>query len=114
MRIKTGPYRRRKHQKVRKLAKGYRMTRHRLHKVASDAVLHAGEYAYIGRKDRKGDFRRLWISRIGAALSEFDIPYREFIAGLKKADIELDRKILAEIAISDPQTFKVILDKVKT
>lgn len=114
MRVRTGPYRRRRHQAIRKLARGYRMSRHRLHKQASDAVLHAGEYAYIGRKDRKGDFRQLWITRINAALTDTGLSYSRFIAGLKKAKIELDRKILADLAISDPQTFKEIAEKAKT
>lgn len=113
MRIKTGPYRHRRHLKVRQLAKGYRMSRHRLHKQASDAVLHAGEYAFVGRKDRKKDFRRLWITRINAALSECNLSYSRFIAGLKKAKIELDRKILADLAISDFPTFKAIIEKAK-
>lgn len=114
MRVKTGPYRHRRHKKIRELAAGYRMSRHRLHKQASDAVLHAGEYAFTGRKDKKGAFRRLWISRINAALSAANLPYSRFIAGLKKAKIELDRKILADLAVSDPQTFKLILDKAKS
>jgi len=113
MRVKTGPYRHQRHKKVLQLAKGYRMSRHRLHRSASDAILHAGEYAFAGRKNRKRDFRRLWITRINAALSEFNFPYSRFIAGLKKAKIELDRKILADLAVSDPQVFKAILEKVK-
>lgn len=113
MRIKTGPYRHRRHLKVRRLARGYRMSRHRLHKQASDAVLHAGEYAYTGRKDRKGDFRQLWITRINAALTDTGLSYSRFIACLKKAKIELDRKILAELAVSDFPTFKAIVEKVK-
>lgn len=114
MRVKTGPYRHRRHKKLLTQAKGFRMTRHRLVRSASQAVLHAGEYAFAGRKLRKRDFRRLWITRINAALSESDLSYSQFIAGLKKAKIELDRKILANLATSDPQTFKVILDKVKS
>lgn len=114
MRIKTGPYRRRRHKKIRQLASGYRMTRHKLHRMASDAVLHAGEYAFAGRKLRKRDFRRLWITRINGALTEFNISYSRFIAALKKAKIELDRKILADMAANDHETFKQILDKVKS
>ena len=113
MRVRTGPQRKRKHKKVLKLAKGYRMSRHRLFKQASDAVLHAGEYAFAGRKRRKRDFRQLWIMRINAALSDLDISYSRFIAQLKKAKIELNRKILADLVISDPKTFKKIVDKVK-
>lgn len=111
MRIKTGPYRRRKHQKILDRAKGYRMTKHRLLKPASEAVLHAGEYAFAGRKNRKRDFRRLWILRINGGLSTLGISYSRFIAHLKNAKIELDRKILADLVVSDPQTFKIIVEK---
>lgn len=114
MRVKTGTVRRRKHKKILAQAKGYRMTRRRLIKKAKEAVLHAGEYAFAGRKLRKRDFRRLWITRINAGLSETGLSYSQFMAGLKKAKIELDRKILADLVISDPETFKKILDKFKT
>lgn len=113
MRIKTGPSSRRKHKKLLSQAKGYRMTRRRLVKVASEAVLHAGAYAFVGRKNRKRDFRRLWIIRINAALSKFNISYSRFIADLKKEKIEIDRKILADIVNSDPKTFKEIVQKIK-
>ena len=113
MRVKTGPTRRKRHKKIIKMAKGYRMTRHRLIKRAKEAVLRAGQHAYIGRKLRKRNFRRLWIQRINAALTPHDISYSQFINGLKKAKIELDRKILADLALSDPRTFKSIIDKVK-
>ena len=95
------------------LPKGYRMTRSRLYKVAKEATLHAGQYAYHGRKLRKRDFRRLWIQRINAALTDSDLSYSRFISGLKKAKIDLNRKILAELAVSDPDTFKAVVDKVK-
>ncbi|MFZ5366331.1 MAG: 50S ribosomal protein L20 [Patescibacteria group bacterium] len=114
MRVKTGPYRHRKHREILHRARGYRMTRHRLLKPASEAVLHAGEYAFAGRKLRKRDFRRLWITRISARLSESGISYSRFISGLKKAKIDLDRKILADLAISDPETFKAITQKSRT
>ncbi len=114
MRVKTGTVRRRKHKKILAQAKGYRMTRSRLIKKAKEAVLHAGEYAFAGRKLRKRDFRRLWITRINAGLSESTLSYSQFIAGLKKTKIELDRKILADLCVSDPKTFTKILDKVKT
>lgn len=113
MRVKTGPKRRQRHKRILRLAKGYRMTRHRLLKPASEAVLHAGEYAFAGRKLRKRDMRRLWITRINAALTPYEISYSKFIDGLKKAKIELDRKILSDLAVSDPQTFKAIVEKVK-
>ena len=114
MRVKTGPTRRRRHKKIIKMAKGYRMTRHRLIKRAKQAVLRAGQHAYIGRKLRKRNFRRLWIQRINAALTPYDISYSQFISGMKKVKIELDRKILADLAISDPQTFKLIIDKARS
>lgn len=114
MRVKTGPTRRRKHKKVLQRTKGFRMTKGRLYKVSKEADLHAGEYAFAGRKLRKRDLRRLWITRINAALSDSNLSYSKFIAGLKKAKIELDRKILADLAITDPKTFKKIVEKVTT
>ncbi len=113
VRVRTGPTRRRRHKKIIKMAKGYRMTRHKLIKRAEEAVLRAGQHAYIGRKLRKRDMRRLWIQRINAALTPYEISYSQFINGLKKAKIELDRKILADLAVSDPETFKSVVDKVK-
>jgi len=89
------------------------MTRRRLIKKAKEAVLHAGEYAFAGRKLRKRDFRRLWITRINAGLNGSNLSYSQFIAGLKKAKIELDRKILADLVVSDSETFNKILDKAK-
>ena len=114
VRTKTGTTRKRRHKKIIKMAKGYRMTRHKLIKRAKEAVLRAGQHAYIGRKLRKRDMRRLWIQRINAALTPYDISYSQFINGLKKAKIELDRKILADLAVSDPKTFKFIVDRVKS
>ncbi len=113
MRVKTGPARSRKHKKVLKRTKGFRMTKGRLYKVSKEADLHAGEYAFAGRKLRKRDLRRLWITRINAALSKFDISYNKFIAGLKKTKIEINRKILADLAITDPDTLKKIIEHVK-
>lgn len=113
MRIKRGTVSRRKHKKILKLTKGYRMTRRRLIKVAKEASLHAGQYAYAGRKKRKSDFRRLWITRISHMVKKAGISYSKFIAKLKEAKIELDRKILADLVINDPQAFKAILDKVE-
>lgn len=113
VRVKTGPTRRRRHKKVLKQTKGYRMTKSRLYKVAHEALLHAGQYAYAGRKLKKRDSRKLWIIKINAALENFGISYSKFISGLKKAKIELDRKILADLAVSDPEVFKKIVKKVK-
>lgn len=112
-RVKTGTTRRRRHKTIIKMAKGYRMTKHKLIKRAKEAVLRAGQHAYIGRKLRKRDMRRLWIQRINAALTDHGVSYNKFINGLKKAKIELDRKILADLAISDPETFKLIVNMVK-
>jgi len=113
MRVKTGTIRRKRHQKVLKHTKGFRMTRGRLYKVSKEADLHAGQYAYAGRKLRKRDLRRLWITRINAALTLRELSYSKFINGLKKAKIELDRKILADLALSDPATFQKIVEKAK-
>ena len=87
MRVKTGPTRRKRHKKIIKMAKGYRMTRHKLIKRAKEATLRAGQHAYIGRKLRKRNFRRLWIQRINAALSLHNTSYNKFISGLKKAKL---------------------------
>ena len=113
MRVKTGYTRRRKHKKVLERTKGFRMTKGRLYKVSKEADLHAGQYAFVGRKRRKRDMRRLWIQRINAALSEYKIPYSKFINSLKKAKIELNRKILADLALSHPQVFKTVVKKIK-
>lgn len=110
-RVKRGITTHAKHKKVLKLTKGYRMTRRRLIKVAREAALHAGEYAYRGRKQKKRDFRRLWIIRINGALANLGLSYSQFIVGLKKTKIELDRKILAELVTSDFNTFKKVVEK---
>lgn len=98
-----------KHRKVLKLAKGYKNARSRRFHAAQEAVLHAGQYAYAGRKLRKRDLRALWIVRLNAAVREHGLNYNKFISGLKKAKIEIDRKILADIAVSDPSTFRDII-----
>lgn len=112
MRVKTGFTRHRKHQKVLSRTKGFRMTKGRLYKVSREADLHAGQYAYVGRKKRKRDMRQLWIIRINAALKPFDLSYSKFINGLKKAKIEIDRKILADLAVNEPATFKAVCQKI--
>jgi len=94
-------------------AKGFVASRRKRYKVAREAVLHAGAYAYAGRKDRKSQIRRLWIERLNAATREYNLPYSKFINGLKKAKIELDRKILADIAVNDSETFKKIVEMAK-
>lgn len=113
MRSKTGTVRKRKHKKILKATKGYRMTKSRLVKVAKEAILHAGAYAYHGRKLRKRDFRTLWIQRINAALTDTDLNYSKFIKKLKDAKIELNRKILADMVINDSENFFKIVDKIK-
>lgn len=113
MRIKTGFTRRRAHRKIQTANKGYRMTKRKLVKVAKEALLHAGQYAYNGRKEKKQDFRRLWITRITGALTESEFRYSQFIKVLKDKNVLLDRKILAEIIQDDPQTFQKIVEEVK-
>jgi large subunit ribosomal protein L20 len=105
MRIKRGFKARRRRKKVLKLAKGFRGGRSKLFRTAADAVDKALMYSYRDRRRRKRDFRRLWITRINAASRLNALPYSKFIRGLKLAGIELDRKVLAELAISDPTGF---------
>ena len=105
MRIRRGFKARKRRKKVLKLAKGFRGGRSKLYRTAADAVDKALMYAYRDRKARKGDFRRLWIARINAAARLNNLSYSKFIHGLKVANVELDRKILAEMAVSDPSGF---------
>jgi len=111
-RVKGGPRARNKHKKIIKQAKGYRLTRSKLFKRANEAVLRAGEHAFHGRKQRKRDMKTIWIQRINGALSDFDINYSRFIKGLKDKKINLNRKMLSEIALHDPEGFKEIVQKV--
>jgi len=110
-RVKTGTVRRKGHKKVFSLAKGFRMTRNRLYKVASEAVQHAGQYAFNGRKERKQQMRVTWIGRINAALSNIESAptYSRFIDQLSKKKITLNRKSLAAIAVKLPDVFKDIV-----
>jgi large subunit ribosomal protein L20 len=108
MRIKRGYKARQRRKKVLKLARGYRGGRSKLYRTAADAVDKALMYAYRDRRQRKRDFRRLWIARINAAARMNDLSYSRFVNGLKKADVTLDRKVLAEIAVSDPAGFAQI------
>lgn len=108
MRIKRGFKARRRRQKVLKLAKGFRGGHSKLFRTAADTVDRSLNYAYRDRKQRKRQFRRLWIARINAAARMNDLSYSRFINGLKKADVGLDRKVLAELAISDPAGFSQI------
>ncbi len=111
-RIKRGTVSRRKHNKLKIQVKGYRGTKSTLTKVAHEAVLHAGEYAFHGRKLRKRDMRALWITRINGALKEMGYSYSKFIDSMNKKNIKVDRKILSNILSSDPETFKSIANKV--
>jgi len=113
VRIKGGVRTRAKHKKVLKMAKGYWMTRHKQFKKAKEAVLHAGEYAFAGRKHKKRDFRQLWIMRMNAALRELGMKYSLFINKLKVNKIELDRKILSQLAVEHPAVFKKIVESAK-
>lgn len=114
-RVKTGFTRKRRHKKILKLAKGYRGTNSRLYKRAKEAVLHAGQYAYVGRKLRKRDMRRLWITRINAGLKKAEAPlnYSRFIKALKDANIALNRKMLADLAATNFSAFRSVVDAVR-
>jgi large subunit ribosomal protein L20 len=112
-RIKRGVVSKRKHNKLLTKVKGYRGTNSTLVKVAKQASLHADAYSYQGRKNRKRDMRRLWILRIGEAVKKEGISYSVFINQLKKAKVEIDRKILSEIIVNDPETFTKIVKSVK-
>ncbi|UCD87547.1 MAG: 50S ribosomal protein L20 [Desulfobacterales bacterium] len=105
MRVKRGIKARKRRKKVLKLAKGYRGGRSKLYRTAADVVDKALRYAYRDRRARKRDFRRLWIARINAAARMNNLSYSRFIQGLKRTGVELDRKILAELAVSDPYAF---------
>lgn len=104
-RVKSGVVTRRRHKKVLKLTKGQRGARHALYRVAHEAMMKSLSYSYRHRRERKGDFRRLWIARINAAARQEGLSYSRFIDGLKKADVEIDRKMLADMAVRDPATF---------
>ena len=104
-RVKNGAVTKARHKKVLKEAKGYFGSKHRLYKTAKEQLMHSGQYAFRDRKQRKRDFRKLWITRINAACRQNDISYSRFIEGLTKAGVEVNRKMLSEIAISDPKAF---------
>lgn len=112
-RIKRATMAHKRRKKVLKLAKGYFGSKSRLFRVAKQAVMKSGQYAYIGRRLKKRDFRRLWITRISAGCRANGMNYSTFMNGLKKADINLNRKMLSEIAIADPQGFTALADKAK-
>ena len=112
-RVKGALMTRKRRKKTLKLAKGYFGAKSKHFKMAKQAVMKSGNYAYIGRKQRKRDFRRLWITRLSAACRMNDISYSVFMNGLKKANIALNRKMLAEIAVSDEAAFKALVEKAK-
>lgn len=112
-RVKGALATRKRRNKILKLAKGYWGAKSKHFKMAKQAVMKSGQYAYIGRRLRKRDFRRLWITRISAACKQNGINYSRFMNGLKKAGVTLNRKMLSEIAISDAQSFSLLVDKAK-
>jgi large subunit ribosomal protein L20 len=112
-RVKRGVTARRRHKKILSKAKGYYNARRKVFRVAKQAVTKAGQYAYIGRKQKKRNFRALWIVRINAAAREYGLSYSRLIAGLKKAQINVDRKILADLAFNDLKAFGAIAERAK-
>ena len=112
-RVKRGPYRAKKRKRVLAKAKGYVRGKSKLHRYAREAVNRADQFAYIGRRLKKRDFRALWITRISAAARANDINYSSFIRGLKDAGIDLNRKMLADIAVRDPEGFGQLAAKAK-
>ena len=112
-RVKNSVTTKARHKKVLKQAKGYFGSKHRLYKTAKEQLMHSGQYAYRDRKQKKRDFRKLWITRINAACHERGISYSRFIDGLTKAGVEINRKMLSEIAINDPKAFDEIVKTAK-
>ncbi len=113
MRIKRAVNAVKKRRKILRLAKGYFGSKSRSYRIAREAVMKSLQYAYIGRKRKKRDFRRLWIARINAAARMNNISYSKLMNGLKKADIALNRKVLSELAVSDPAAFTALVEKAK-
>ena len=112
-RVKNGAVTKARHKKVLKEAKGYFGSKHRLYKTAKEQLMHSGQYAFRDRKQKKRDFRKLWITRINAACRQNDISYSRFIEGLTKAGVEINRKMLSEIAINDPKAFAELVKVAK-
>lgn len=112
-RVKRGVTARARHKKILALAKGYRGRRKNVYRIAKQAVMKAGQYAYRDRRQKKRQFRQLWIARINAAARENGLPYSKFMNGLKKALIEVDRKVLADLAVFDKPAFAAIVEKAK-
>ena len=112
-RVKTAIITRKKHKKILKRAKGYYGAKHYRFRMAKQAVMKSGMYAYVGRKDKKSNFRKLWIARINAAARQNGLTYSKLIAGLKKANVTINRKMLAEVAVTDPKAFTEIAEIAK-
>ena len=112
-RVKRGVTARARHKKVLALAKGFRGRRKNVYRIAKQAVMKAGQYAYRDRRAKKREFRRLWIARINAGSRSLGLTYSKLISGIKKASIEIDRKVLADLAVNDPAAFASIVEKAK-
>ena len=112
-RVKTARITRKKHKKILKRAKGYYGAKHYRFRMAKQAVMKSGKYAYVGRKDKKSNFRKLWIARINAASRQNGLTYSKLINGLKKANVVVNRKMLAELAVSDSKAFSEIAEIAK-
>jgi len=113
-RVKRGVTARARHKKVLELAKGYRGRRKNVYRIAKEAVMKAGQYAYRDRRNKKREFRGLWIARINAAVREAGMTYSRFMAGLKKGAIEIDRKVLADLAVQDKPAFSRIVEQARS
>ncbi len=113
MRVKTGYTRRRKHKKILKMAKGFYQRRHSTYKNAEESVRRALAYSYRDRKVKKREFRKLWIARINAAVREYGLSYSKFMHALNEKDIDLNRKVLSELAIRQPEEFKALVESIK-
>lgn len=113
-RTKTGTVRRQKHKKVLKRAKGFWGSRSKSFRIAQQTLLNAADYAYRDRRDKKNDFRRLWIARINAAARQEGLSYSSFISGLRSSGVEIDRKMLADLALQQPEAFKKLVEVAKT
>lgn len=112
-RVKRGVIARARHKKILQLAKGFRGRRKNVYRIAKQAVMRAGQYAYRDRRNKKRVFRRLWIARINAAVRQYDINYSAFMNGIKKANIQIDRKVLSDMAIHDIAGFASIVEQAK-
>jgi large subunit ribosomal protein L20 len=112
-RVKRGNKRRQRRRKILGLAKGYFLTKGKLYRSAKESVDRAGNFAYVGRRNKKRDFRRLWIIRINAAARQHELSYSQFMAGLRRAGVDLDRKSLADLAVKDPSGFGRLVESAK-